>query len=100
MRRRVVIGIACIALAGAIGLAAIVDHRNKQARINRAELAEWYCEYDGTQCGGASSARIETHWNQRQVAYEIAVGLFTAAALVAGGSALRVAPRRKGLPGA
>ena len=71
--RRHLLSIACFASAGLIGLAAIADHRNKQERINRAQLSEWYCKHQGTRCGGPSSDRIETHWNQRQWAYEIAV---------------------------
>lgn len=79
------IGLACLALALLLGLAAIVDHRNKTARSNRAELSEWYCTNTGTRCGGASSAAIERHWNQRELGYEVAVtllGAFGAASVV------------------
>src|SRR5258708_31795382 len=63
----------CLALAGLLGVAAIVDHSDKQRRINRAEEAEWYCLHRRTHCGGPSSARIESRWQQRQWGYEIAV---------------------------
>jgi len=63
----------CFVLAGAIGVAAIADHWNKQSRALKAELLEWYCAHEGTHCGGPSSERIEAHWNSRQFAYEIAV---------------------------
>ncbi len=74
-----------MALAATIGLAAIADHRNKQDRMNRAELAEWYCAHQQVQCGGPSPSRIEAHWNQRQWMYQIVVvGLGgTAVALLA-----------------
>ena len=71
--RRHLVAIVCFGVAGLIGLAAIADHRNKTARANRAQLGEWYCEHEGTHCGGPSSERIEAHWQQRQVGYEIAV---------------------------
>ena len=71
--RRHLVSIACLAAAGLIGVAAIADHRNKNERINRAEVAELYCRNLGTRCGGPSSYTIERHWNQRQSVYEIAV---------------------------
>jgi hypothetical protein len=78
------------ALAGAIGLAAIADHVNKQSRMNKAEILEWYCAHDGTRCGGPSSERIEAHWNGRQLGYEIAVvGLSGVALLLVARRTLR-----------
>jgi hypothetical protein len=71
--RKQLVSIVCLAAAALIGLAAIVDHRHKAARINRAEVAEWYCGHRGTRCGGASSTKIEARWNQRQSGYEIAI---------------------------
>lgn len=62
-----------LALAGAIGLAATADHRNKQSRIGKAEVLAWYCQHDGTHCGGPSFERMEAHWNERELGYEIAV---------------------------
>jgi hypothetical protein len=76
------VSLLCLALAGAIGLAAIADHRNKQSRALKAEVLEWYCVHDGTHCGGPSSERIETHWNNRQLGYEIAVSALGAFAIV------------------
>src|SRR3954447_13159733 len=67
------LAIVLVAAAILVGVVAVIDHRNKQARMNRAELAEWYCGHGGTRCGGPSSERIEAHWNERQWAYEIAV---------------------------
>jgi hypothetical protein len=83
--RRHLVSILCLALAAMIGLAAIADHRNKQDRINRAEVAEWYCAHQQVRCRGPSSNSIEAHWNQRQWMYQIVVvGLGgTAVALLA-----------------
>jgi hypothetical protein len=80
--RRQLISIVCLAVAGLIGVAAIIDHRNKQARIDRAELAEWYCSHDGTRCGGPSSEKIEEHWNEREGGYEVVVAELSGFALV------------------
>jgi hypothetical protein len=80
--RRQLISVVCLAAALLIGIVAIVDHRNKQARINRADVGEWYCRHDGTRCGGPSSERIEAHWNERQWGYEIAVSALGGFAIV------------------
>lgn len=71
--RRHLISIICFALAATIGLAAIADHRNKQDRINRAYVGEWYCAHQHVRCGGPSTNSIEAHWNQRQWMYQIVV---------------------------
>jgi hypothetical protein len=78
------LALACLAAAALVALAAVLDHRNKQQRENRAESAEWYCAHRGTQCGGASSSRIEEHWEQRERVYEL---LFVACGGTALGSA-------------
>jgi hypothetical protein len=85
MLRRPWIGLVGLALALLLGLAAIVDHHQKNVRTNRAELAEWYCTHAGTRCGGPSSAVMERRWDEREVGYEIAVGclgVFGTASLV------------------
>jgi len=88
LRFRHLLGLACLAAAGLVGMAAVVDRHVKQERGNRAEVAEWYCEHQGTRCGGASSAGIEARWNQREVAYVVAVSVLGAsgAGLLAAGS--------------
>jgi hypothetical protein len=77
--------LACLALAGLIGVAAIVDHRWKQDRIDDAQLKHWYCVHLGTQCDGPSWRVIEKNWNERQVAYEVAVAVLAGGALAWGG---------------
>ncbi len=87
---RHLLGLACLAAAGLVASAAVADHHLKQERGNRAEVAEWYCEHQGTRCGGVSSAGIEARWNQREVAYAVAVAVSvlgaTGAGLLAAGS--------------
>jgi hypothetical protein len=80
MRLPLALAAAAILVAG-LGIA---DHTWKGRRGNRAQLREWYCVHQGTRCGGPSSAAIERHWNERELAYEIVVvGLLTVATTVA-----------------
>ena len=76
------LSLVALAAAGIIGLVAIADHRNKQARINRAEVSEWFCKHRGQRCGGPSSRRIEDHWNERQLGYEAIVAVLAGFAVV------------------
>lgn len=80
--RRHLLTLLCFAAAGAIGVVAIADHRDKQRRIDRAQVGEWYCAHVGTECYGPSSEKIERHWQERQWGYEIAVVALSAFALV------------------
>jgi hypothetical protein len=89
--RRLALPLACLALAGTVGVVAIADHRLKAARLNRLEIAEWYCAHHGTRCGGPSSARLESRWQARQVGYEIVVAGLGALAIVLGGRRLHSA---------
>jgi hypothetical protein len=71
--RRERLALACLVVAGLIGVAAIFDHEAKQRRIDRAQVDAYYCRTQGVRCGGASWHRIEDRWQARQLAYEIAV---------------------------
>jgi hypothetical protein len=64
---------ACVAAALLIGIAAILDHRDKQRRITQAQIDAYYCRHVGTRCGGVPWQRIEEHWQTRQWIYEVAV---------------------------
>jgi hypothetical protein len=76
--RRHLLGLACLAAAGLVGLAAIADHHWKQARQDRAEVAAWYCAHQRTHCGEESASKIETRWNEREVGYKIVVSVLGA----------------------
>jgi hypothetical protein len=78
------LALVCLAAAVVVGGAAVLDHTWKQRRIERAEVAEWYCRHVGTRCGGPSSKRIEARWNTRQTGYEVAVVALVAVAAVGG----------------
>jgi hypothetical protein len=71
--RRHIWSIACVLAAGLVGAAALADHAYKQRRINRAEVLQWYCNHDGTHCGGPSWEAMERSWNARQLGYEAVV---------------------------
>jgi hypothetical protein len=70
---------ATLALLAAIGTAGTVDHTIKNQRTNRAQLSEWYCVHKGTRCGGPSSSAMEDAWNQRELGYQIALGVVATA---------------------
>jgi hypothetical protein len=74
--RRHAVALACLLVALVIAVSATVDHHVKQARAYSAEKAEWYCGHVGTQCGGPSSGRIESRWNDREWVYAIVFSLF------------------------
>ena len=80
-----------VLLLCAVAIVGVVDHREKQRRADRAELAEWYCAHEGMRCGGVSSANIERRWNEREVVYKVAIGVL---AVAASASALGLGLRR------
>jgi hypothetical protein len=79
--RSLLLPVACLAAAGAIGIAALVDHHEKQARINEVQVDEYFCKTQGTRCGYEPWQRIEDRWQTRQAVYEIAVIALTGLAL-------------------
>jgi hypothetical protein len=80
--RRYLPSIVALVIAAVIVPLAVADHRNKQSRMNRAEVAEWYCTHRAVRCNGPSSARIEDRWNKRQVAYEVALAVLVTFAIL------------------
>jgi hypothetical protein len=70
------VALACLVAAAAIAVAATVDHHVKITRVNRAQVADWYCRHRGTECGGPSFERIESRWNQREWVYAFSFALF------------------------
>ncbi len=80
----------CVCIC-AVAIIAVIDHEEKQRRIDRAEVAEWYCLHGGTRCGGVRSANIERRWNEREAVYAGAICALTVAGAA---SALGFGPRR------
>jgi hypothetical protein len=73
VRTRFLLPLACLATAGTVGVATIVDHHLKQRNINDAQVARYFCRVQHTRCGYESWRRIEARWQSRQLAYEIVV---------------------------
>lgn len=73
LRTQLLLPLACYAIAGVVGMAAIVDHHLKQGRINEAQVSAYFCRVQHTRCGGTSWQRIEARWQSRQLTYEIVV---------------------------
>ena len=88
--RTFAVPLALLAAALVLGGVAFADHWWKQQRIDRAEVADWYCRHRGVDCGATSWRTLEAHWQDRQVGYEIAVCLLGLAAV---GTAARPARR-------
>jgi len=91
--------VVALVVAALIVPLAVLDHRNKQARMNEAEVGEWYCTHVGVRCDGPSSSSIEDHWNTREAAYVAAmVSLTTFAVLyIPYSHSARVLRRRAGV---
>lgn len=83
--RQLALPVGLLVLAAVTALLAVGDHWYKQRRLDRLEAAFWYCRHQGTRCGGPgrpAALSIERRWNERQVGYEIVVGLSAAAGAV------------------
>ena len=85
---------ACAALAAALCFVAVVDHRDKQRRIDRAQLDEYFCVHAGVRCGGPAWRTIEHRWQIRQYGYQAAVGVLVLTALASGTLAARARVRK------
>jgi hypothetical protein len=76
--RRFLVPLLCVVIAVVVGVGGVIDHHLKQARLNRAELGEWYCVHRGVDCRASPEGHIERNWNRREVGYQlglIALGL-------------------------
>ena len=83
LSRGVLIPLIVLVIALGVGVAAVVDHRRSRDRINRAELAEWFCTHERTRCGGPDSERMHSAWEERELGYKVAECLLAMTGLVA-----------------
>jgi hypothetical protein len=83
--RLVVLCIALSAAAIVVAIVAVTDHHRSQARSNRVQLAEWYCDHKGTRCGGPSSERLHDAWENRELGYKVTEGVLAGALLLGAG---------------
>jgi len=70
--------VALFVLAGGIGVAAVADHRHKNARMGPANAASWYCGHRGQRCQEPQAEAIEEAWQKREQVYRFS---FLAASL-------------------
>jgi cytochrome oxidase assembly protein ShyY1 len=86
LRLRLVVLCIALSLTGiAVAVVAVTDHHRSRARSNRAQLAEWYCQHEGTRCGGPSSVRMHEAWENRELGYKVTEGTLAGAVLLAAG---------------
>lgn len=68
---------------GAVCAAAILDHRAKEASLQRAHVDQWVCEHRGERCDATSPSAVESAWNRREAAYGVAVVVLAAVGIIA-----------------
>jgi hypothetical protein len=68
-RRLTILVVILFVLAGAIAVGAVADHRHKNARMGRADLASWYCHNRGQRCQEPQAETIEGAWHERERVY-------------------------------
>ena len=72
VRRASVLVVVLVLLAGGIAAGALADHRHKNARMGRADVASWYCQHRNQRCQEPQAEAIEASWQQREPAQLLA----------------------------
>ena len=57
--------------AGGIAAGAVADHRHKNSRMGRADVASWYCHNRNQRCQEPQAETIEASWQQRERVYRV-----------------------------
>ena len=83
-------------LGGLVAGIAVADHHRTRARIDRADLAGWFCVYRGTRCDQQQPGPIHARWTNRELAYKSFEG--AAAFVFALGAVSLVRVRRPATP--
>jgi hypothetical protein len=85
---------ALVAIA-AISIAAVLDHRHKDAVRRSVNGAEWYCVHHGLRCAEARrSASVERRWNRRETFYKGSIAVLAGVIVVMGAMRLAARPAR------
>jgi hypothetical protein len=59
-----------LVLAGVVLVVAVVDHSRKNARTNRMDVDNWYCQHLGERCETPDADTVEVRWERRELAYK------------------------------
>jgi hypothetical protein len=70
-RGALAVTLVAFALASALAVVAVADHRRVGAQNWGANQASWYCQHNGTRCDELQIGDLETRWEQRELAYRI-----------------------------
>jgi hypothetical protein len=81
-RARVYALVSVLALVALTSIA-VIDHRSKEDRLQRAREAEFLCTRDGMRCNEEKPASIQQGWHERERFYRGAFAIFV---LVGAGS--------------
>ena len=71
VRRATMLVVVLVLLAGGIAAGAVADHRHKNARMGRADVASWYCHNRNQRCQEPQAETIEASWQQRERVYRV-----------------------------
>lgn len=83
VRRATMLVVVLVLLAGGIAAAAVADHRHKNARMGRADVASWYCQHRNQRCQEPQAEAIEGSWQQRERVYRLSFWLASLGAMTA-----------------
>jgi hypothetical protein len=71
VRRMILVAVSLFILAGGLAAVAMVDHRQKNARMGPANEASWYCAHYGQRCQEPQAAEILDAWHRRERVYRV-----------------------------
>ena len=83
VRRATMLVVVLVLLAGGIAAVALADHRHKNARMGRADVANWYCQHRNQRCEEPRAETIEASWQQRERVYRVSFWLASLGAMTA-----------------
>ena len=83
VRRATMLVVVLVLLAGGIAAAAVADHRHKNARMGRADVASWYCQHRNQRCQEPQAEVIEASWQQRERVYRVCFWVASLGAMTA-----------------
>ena len=83
VRRATMLVVVLVLLAGGIAAGAVADHRHKNGRMGRADVASWYCQHRNQRCQEPQAEVIEASWQQRERVYRVSFWVASLGAVTA-----------------